>query len=69
MHPARALTPPGLTTAKDTPASTGSSAVLPRRTKLLAGLMLMTGLTMLTACGQKGPLYLPDPNDPTKKRT
>ena len=39
------------------------------RTLLWLVIALLGSLNLLTACGQKGPLYLPPPDDPTQTET
>ncbi|PIE20608.1 MAG: hypothetical protein CSA61_01620 [Neptuniibacter caesariensis] len=39
-----------------------------KKQKRYAGLVIFFSLILLGGCGQKGPLYLPDSNDPAKSQ-
>lgn len=37
--------------------------------RMLLSVLLLTGLTLSAGCGQKGPLYLPEPTPETSEST
>ncbi len=56
----------GRTPASPAEATTGAQD---SRRRWIGWMTLAPLLAGLAACGQRGPLYMPDPNDPTKKRS